>query len=76
LAGYIKDPKMNIDFTVTGTNFNDENSEGQITEKFSKTIKVATDVIFESDIYYNDGPFKNTGSTNPKVGQPTTYTVA
>ena len=76
IAGYFKDPKMKIDFTVEGINFTNENSSGYISEKFQKIIKIPTKVSFETDILYQNGPFKNSGNIEPKVGEATTYTVA
>jgi hypothetical protein len=76
ITGYFKDPQVVIDFEVTGTNFDNDDSDGYLKENFQKKIKIPTEVILETDIYYENGPFKNIGSTEPKVGEPTTYTVA
>lgn len=75
IAGYIKDPIMEINFIVEGTNFNDKNSQGGVLEKFSKIIKIPTEVILETDLLYGEGPFENTGKTDPVVGEATTYTA-
>lgn len=76
IAGYFKDPEIVFDFEIEGTSFDSENSDGYLKEKFQKVLKIPTNVILETDIFYNEGPFQNTGSIQPKVGEPTTYTVA
>ncbi len=78
LAGYVKDPEINLKMEVKGTNF-DENSvknSHEVLDTIYKTIKIPTIVNLESSILYYDGPFENTGSVDPKVGEQTTYTVA
>ncbi len=77
IAGYVKDPEIDIDFTVSGINFDNQNSEGSILEKFSKVIKIPTQITLATEITHNkEEPFKNIGSENPVVGEVTTYTVA
>ena len=75
IAGYKKDPVITIDFEVEGTNFDDQNSEGTVLEKFSKTLKIPTAVFLKTALLHAEGPFENTGNTNPEVGNPTTYTI-
>ena len=40
-----------------------------------KLAVVTSDLGFSTNAFYNSGPFSNTGSLPPKVGNPTTYTV-
>ncbi len=75
IAGYFKDPQIKLSFSVIGTNFDSEKSEGVVLDKVEKIIKIQTQVHMESDILYCDGPFQNIGNTQPKVGEETTYTA-
>ncbi len=75
IAGYFKDPTIEIDFTVSGSNFDDQNSPGKILEEFSKKILIPTEVTLETFLSHKEGPFDNIGEKNPVVGEATTYTV-
>ena len=76
VAGYFKDPEIVLDFEVNAVGFGSTEIDGKINEKFQEKIRVPTVVELQTEILYEGGPFKNTGKFSPKVGEPTTYTVA
>jgi len=46
-----------------------------VTNTISRSIKVTTDAGIASNVFYNEGPFENTGPTPPEVSKETTYTI-
>ena len=83
LAGYVKNPNMKLNFQLKGTNFDNENIIGDVTNEILKTVKLNTDIILESETNFdydeNDlnkySPWKNTGSLSPVVGDLNTYAI-
>lgn len=75
LAGFYTNPDLKINFKVSGVNFNTNILDGKVLSEFSLNIKVATDLVIESDIFYSIGPFENTGPIQPTIGKTTTYTA-
>lgn len=75
LAGYVKNPQIDWNFELSGTNFNDEFSIGRINNEITKTLKFNTDIVLDTGVYYDSSPFENSGGPTPKVGEETTYTI-
>ncbi len=83
LAGYVKNPNTLFNFKLKGTNFDNENSIGNVHNEIKKEVKLNTDIILESETnFYHDeehpdkySPWENLGGVNPKVGEKNTYAI-
>lgn len=75
LASNLRRPEITLNFTVKGNRLNENKVSDEVKSQSSRKIRIVSDLGLATKILYNDGPFKNTGPTPPKVDNKTTYTV-
>jgi hypothetical protein len=75
LAANLRRPEITLNFTVKGNRLNENKVSEEVTSQSSRKIRIVSDLGMETKLFYNDGPFKNTGPMPPKVDTKTTYTV-
>jgi hypothetical protein len=68
-------PIISLDIEMRGERITEEGGSVEIKNRIAKDIKIASRFLLGQKGLYYSGPFKNTGSLPPKVGQETTYTV-
>jgi hypothetical protein len=56
LAGYVKNPNIPLEFKLKGTNFDNDNAIGDVTNEISNLVKLNTDIILETDTYFSHDP--------------------
>ena len=75
LAGYVKNPEMDLKFKIEGVNFSKDAAIGNVHNEIVKKLKFNTNIILESGTTYDSSPFQNFGGPTPEVGKETTYTI-
>ena len=71
----LTNPTVTLDVTVRAKRLLESGVPQEIISTAVKTIKVATDALFSSQITHTTGLIENTGGIPPKVGEETAYTV-
>ncbi|MBP6060452.1 MAG: hypothetical protein KA515_00385 [Candidatus Pacebacteria bacterium] len=71
----INNPSVNIDIDVVGKQALDGFNVKDLTNSESAVIHIISNAGLATKALYYSGPFTNTGSISPKVGQETTYTM-
>ena len=75
LASNMRRPEVTLNFTVKGNRLNENKVPEQVTSQATRKIRVQSDLGLITRLYYNDGPFENSGPIPPKVDSETTYTA-
>lgn len=75
LKGVITNPTITVSVSVRGNQFSQGITGNSATSIATTTFKLSSDFQVSAKSSYNNGPFKNTGTLPPKVGQETTYTI-
>lgn len=70
----VSNPTINIAIDVQGV-ISGQSSVESVSNVYNGTMRVSSDVSISSKLFYNQGPFVNSGNLPPQVGQETTYTV-
>ncbi len=68
-------PSINIEIDISGKQAMEGFDVKDLTNSEQATIHIVSDIGLAAKALYGSGPFKNTGSTSPKVGEETTYTI-
>jgi len=68
-------PSVTFTVSVSGTRVGQTNVPEQVNASMSKSIKVATAIVFSASSLHSSGPFSNKGPIPPIADQATTYTV-
>ncbi|MBI2100960.1 MAG: hypothetical protein HYT47_02995 [Candidatus Vogelbacteria bacterium] len=71
----IQNPSLELEIRFTGRQVAAGLPDEQLTSAVSQKIKVNTILQLAAAALYSGGPFANTGSLPPRVGQETTYTI-
>lgn len=75
LVTAVANPHIDIIVSVKGRAVGDGGTISAVDSASTATIQFGTDIQILAEALYKDGPFANTGSIPPKVGQKTTYTL-
>jgi len=68
-------PTIVLTTSVSGTRVGQTNVPEEVNSSSTKTIKVATAVVFTAASLYSAGPLSNSGPIPPKAEQATTYSI-
>ena len=71
----LSSPSIQLSVSIKGKQSGGTSGLSDVNNIQTKTAVISSDLGFTSSVAHNTGPFTNTGSTPPKAGQPTTYTV-
>lgn len=75
LAGTVVNPDIRLTLTMRGVPVGVRDVPEQIRTSTASVIKVITDATLDTAVYYDSGPFSNSGPVPPRAEQETTYTV-
>lgn len=70
-----RNPQAKLNLILIGERQTNNNQAEQVKTEINKIIKVASVPQIATQMFYHSGPFTNSGTTNPKVNKPTTYTI-
>lgn len=68
-------PTISFTISVSGTRVGQTNVPEAVTSSLTKTVKVATEIMFSASALHSSGPFSNSGPIPPRANQATTYTI-
>jgi hypothetical protein len=73
----ITSPNKDVSVTVSikGTPVDSVSEVKEVTSIDSRTYKLGTTASLEQSVTYSNGPFKNLGTLQPKIGSPSSYTL-
>lgn len=71
----IPNPSINIVINARGTVVGQSTQTEEVKNIYNATLRVASNVSISNALYFENGPFTNTGNVPPKVGEEVTYTV-
>ena len=71
----VSNPTISVAIDAKGVVVGQGAKPEQVSNIYNGVIRVASDVSFSNSLFFNNGPFVNTGILPPKVGQETTYTI-
>lgn len=68
-------PTLTFTISVSGTRVGQTNVPEEVTASATKTVKVATAVMFSASSLHTSGALSNSGPVPPKADQATTYSI-
>lgn len=74
LAG-VPNPTVTLTVSIAGNRMGQTGVPESISSTVTKTVKVGTEVQFDSRVLRSGGPFTNTGPVPPRANTETTYTI-
>ncbi len=74
-SGVLPDPIINLEVVATGKELVEGNVYKQVESTEAKTVRVISDLGFNTKAIHYSGPFENTGPIPPEIEKETTYTI-
>lgn len=71
----LRTPQITLDVTVKGKRISEDRVPQELTGTVTRTLKVASVAILNSEALYSTGPFTNTGPIPPEAEDVTTYSI-
>ncbi len=70
-----REPQVTLTVAMKGTRLSDTEAPQPISYSFSRTVKIASETVFNPRAVYSIGPIDNRGQLPPRADKETTYTV-
>lgn len=70
-----RSPEITMDFAVKAKRVYEDRVPQELSGILTRTVRLETDIKFDSSVIYSDGPFTNTGPVPPIAEEVTQYTV-
>lgn len=71
----VANPTISVAIDAKGVLVGQGTQPEEVSNIYNGVIRVASDVSISNALFFNNGPFVNSGILPPKVGEETTYTV-
>ncbi len=71
----VANPTISVAIDAKGVIVGQGTQPEEVSNIYNGVIRVASDVSISNALFFNNGPFVNSGTLPPKVGEETTYTV-
>lgn len=71
----VANPTISVAIDAKGVIVGQGAQPEEVSNIYNGVIRVASDVSISNALFFNNGPFVNSGTLPPKVGEETTYTV-
>jgi hypothetical protein len=71
----VANPTISVAIDAKGVLVGQGTQPEEVSNIYNGVIRVASDVSISNALFFNNGPFVNSGTLPPKVGEETTYTV-
>ena len=71
----LRQPEINLDVKVSGSRLIPGSDPEQVFSSMIENVRIASNLVLNSQVLHSIGPFLNTGLIPPKAEQETTYTI-
>ncbi len=71
----VSNPTISVAFDAKGVVVGQGTGAEEVSNIYNGIIRAASDISVSNALFYNNGPFVNSGTLPPNVGEETTYTV-